>query len=51
MIMSIHFCIFQALAEPLRRQLYQAPGSILLLASAIKELEKESKELKGYEAP
>jgi hypothetical protein len=24
-IVSIHFCICQALAEPLRRQLYQAP--------------------------
>ena len=32
---SIHFCICQALAEPLRRQLYQAPVSRLLLASAI----------------
>jgi hypothetical protein len=32
---SIHFCICQALAEPLRRQLYQAPVSKLLLASAI----------------
>jgi hypothetical protein len=35
MIVSIHFCIFQALAEPRRRQLYQAPVSRLLLASAI----------------
>jgi hypothetical protein len=32
---SIHFCIFQALAGPLRRQFYQAPVSKLLLASAI----------------
>jgi hypothetical protein len=32
---SIHFCISQALAEPLRRQLYQAPVNKLLLASAI----------------
>ena len=29
------FSIFQALAEPLRRQLYQAPVSKLLLASTI----------------
>ena len=35
MAMSIHFCICQALAEPVRRQLYQAPVSMLLLASAI----------------
>jgi hypothetical protein len=35
MTVSIHFCICQALAEPLRRQLYQAPVSKLLLASAI----------------
>jgi hypothetical protein len=35
MTVSIHFCISQALAEPLRRQLYQAPVSKLLLASAI----------------
>jgi hypothetical protein len=35
MAVSIHFCICQALAEPLRRQLYQAPVSKLLLASAI----------------
>jgi hypothetical protein len=35
MIVSIHFCICQALAEPLRRQLYQAPVSRLLVASAI----------------
>ena len=35
MIVSIHFCICQALAEALRRQLYQAPVSRLLLASAI----------------
>ena len=32
---SIHLCICQALAEPLRRQLYQAPVSKLLLAYAI----------------
>jgi hypothetical protein len=31
----IHFCICQALAEPHRRQLFQAPVSRLLLASAI----------------
>jgi hypothetical protein len=35
MAVSIHFCICQALAEPLRRQLYQAPVRKLLLASAI----------------
>ena len=35
MIVSIHFCICQALAEPLSRQTYQAPVSRLLLASAI----------------
>jgi hypothetical protein len=35
MTVSIHFCIFPALAEPLRRQLYQAPVSKILLASAI----------------
>ena len=35
MAMSIHFCISQALAEPLRRQLYQAPVSKNLLASTI----------------
>jgi hypothetical protein len=35
MIVSIHFCICQALAEPLWRQLYQAPVSKLLLASAV----------------
>jgi hypothetical protein len=29
---SIHFCICQALAEPLRRQLYQAPVSKHMLA-------------------
>jgi hypothetical protein len=34
-IVSIHFYICQALAEPLRRQLYQAPKSKLLLVSAI----------------
>jgi hypothetical protein len=32
---SIHFCVCQALSEPLRRQLYQAPVSKLLLASTI----------------
>ena len=32
---SIHFCISQALAEPLWRQLYQSPVSKLLLASEI----------------
>ena len=35
MTVSIHFCICQSLAEPFRRQLYQAPISKLLLASAI----------------
>jgi hypothetical protein len=35
MAMSIHFCISQALAEHLRRQLYQAFVSKVLLASAI----------------
>ena len=35
MTVSIHFCICQALAGPLRRQLYQAPVSKLLLAYAI----------------
>jgi hypothetical protein len=33
--MSIHMCINQALAEPLRRQPNQVPVSKLLLASAI----------------
>jgi hypothetical protein len=33
MAVSIHFCISQGLAEPLRRQLYQAPVSKLLLSS------------------
>jgi hypothetical protein len=33
--MSIHFCICQALAEPLRRQLYQSSISKHLLTSAI----------------
>jgi hypothetical protein len=33
MAVSIHLCIYQALAEPLRRQLYQAPVSKHLLAS------------------
>jgi hypothetical protein len=32
---SIHLCICQALVEPLRRQLYQAPVSKHLLASTI----------------
>jgi hypothetical protein len=32
---SIHICICQALEEPLRRQLYQAPVSKHLLASTI----------------
>ena len=32
---SIHFCICQALAEPLRGQLYQTPVSKHLLASTI----------------
>jgi hypothetical protein len=32
---NIHLRIWQALAEPLRRQLYQAPVNKLLLASAI----------------
>jgi hypothetical protein len=32
---SLHLCICQALAEPLRRQLYQAPVSKHLLASTI----------------
>jgi hypothetical protein len=32
---SIHLCICQALAEPLRRQLYQAPVSKHLLTSTI----------------
>jgi hypothetical protein len=35
MIVSIYFCICQALAEPPRSQLYQAPLNRLLLASAI----------------
>jgi hypothetical protein len=35
MAVSIHFCICQAVAEPLRRQLYQAPVSKLLLAFTI----------------
>ena len=33
--LSIHFCICQALAEPLRRQLYQAPVSKHFLAFTI----------------
>jgi hypothetical protein len=32
---SIHFCICQALIDPLRRQLYQVPVSKYLLASTI----------------
>jgi hypothetical protein len=35
MAVSIHVCICQALAESLRRQLYQAPVCKLLLASVI----------------
>jgi hypothetical protein len=35
MAVSIHFCICQVLAEPLRRQLYQVPVSKHLLASTI----------------
>jgi hypothetical protein len=35
MAVSIHFCICQALAEPLRRELYHGPVSHLLLASTI----------------
>jgi hypothetical protein len=35
MAVNIHFCICQALGEPLRGQLYQAPVSRLLLASTI----------------
>jgi Ni/Fe-hydrogenase subunit HybB-like protein len=35
MIVNIHFCICQAQTKVLRRQLYQAPVSRLLLASAI----------------
>jgi hypothetical protein len=35
MAVSIHFCIYQALADPLKRQLYQAPVSKHLLASII----------------
>jgi hypothetical protein len=35
MAVSIHFYICQALAEPLRRQLYKAPISKYLLASPI----------------
>jgi hypothetical protein len=35
MTVNIHFCICQALAESLRRQLYQAPVRKILLASAI----------------
>jgi hypothetical protein len=35
MAVSMHFLICQALTESLRRQLYQAPVSKLLLASAI----------------
>jgi hypothetical protein len=34
MTVSIHFCICQALAEPCRRQLCQAPVCRLMLASA-----------------
>jgi hypothetical protein len=35
MAVSIYFCICQALAEPLRRELYQAPVSKHLLAFTI----------------
>ena len=35
MVVNIHFCICQSLAEPLRRQPYQAPVSKHLLASII----------------
>jgi hypothetical protein len=35
MAVSIHFCICQALAEPVRRQLYQTSVIKLLLASTI----------------
>jgi hypothetical protein len=35
MTVSIHICICLALAEPLRRQQYQAPVSKLLLSPAI----------------
>jgi hypothetical protein len=35
MAVSIHFCICQALTEPSRRQLYQAPVSKVLLASTL----------------
>ncbi|EDL27071.1 mCG12966 [Mus musculus] len=35
MAVSLHFCICQVLAEPLRRQLHQAPVSKHLLASTI----------------
>ena len=35
MAVSIHLCICEALAEPLRRQLYQASVSKILLASII----------------
>jgi hypothetical protein len=35
MAVNTHFCICQALAEALRRQLYQAPVSKLFLAYTI----------------
>ena len=35
MAVSIHFCICHALAEPLKRQLYQAPVIKIFVASAI----------------
>ena len=35
MTVIIHFCICQALADPLRRQLFQVPVSKQLLASTI----------------
>jgi hypothetical protein len=33
LVVSIHFCIYQAWAEPFKRQLYQAPVSKYLSAS------------------
>ena len=38
MTVSIHFYICQELAEPLRRLLYQAPVSKLLLASTVQKI-------------
>jgi hypothetical protein len=39
MAVSIHFCIYRALAEPLRRELYQAPVSkhLFIIARSWKE--------------